>query len=212
MVGREIGDIYPELSGNIGAVVMEAEGLSSGKLRGVSMDLREGEILGIAGIAGAGRSALVETILGMNPLTSGSLRFKGKPAVFRNIRQAIEAGFCYIHSDRKNKGIIAPESRITSYNVCYTKLLRYIFRLAVFCHNAYCCEHIVHKVRIHLGLQRQHVITSYSIHYTKLYEVFGMSRGRLYDDIVDFSAGRLNEWLSDSEKPEDHRMEDRVDN
>ncbi len=42
--------------------------------------------------------------------------------------------------------------------------------------------------------------------------VFGMSRGRLYDDIVDFSAGRLNEWLSDSEKPEDHRMEDRVDN
>ncbi len=126
MVGREIGDIYPELSGNIGAVVMEAEGLSSGKLRGVSMDLREGEILGIAGIAGAGRSALVETILGMNPLTSGSLRFKGKPAVFRNIRQAIEAGFCYIHSDRKNKGIIAPES--ISVNTTITNLGEYTGR------------------------------------------------------------------------------------
>ena len=110
MVGREIGDIYPPLSSELGETVLEAAGLTGTRLKEVGLDLRRGEVLGIAGIAGSGRTALVETLLGFEPRSAGAVRFNGEAADFKNIREAIEAGFCYIHSDRKNKGIIAPES------------------------------------------------------------------------------------------------------
>ena len=126
MVGREIGDIYPPLSDNIGETVLQTKDLSTSNLDSISMDLRKGEILGIAGIAGSGRSALVETLLGMEPINGGTLRYKGRDVAFRNIREAIESGFCYIHSDRKNKGIIAPES--ITVNTTITNLQAYTAR------------------------------------------------------------------------------------
>ena len=126
MVGREIGDIYPGLSENIGEVLLEAENLSGSGIKSVDLSLRRGEILGIAGIAGSGRTALVETVLGLEAAASGSVKFMGKPAGFRNIREAVNTGFCYIHSDRKNKGIIAPES--ITVNTTITNLGEYTER------------------------------------------------------------------------------------
>ncbi len=126
MVGREIGDIYPALSESLGETILEASGITSGSLHDVSLTLFRGEVLGIAGIAGSGRSALVETLLGIRAKTAGSVSFMGASADFRNIRQAINAGFCYIHSDRKNKGIIAPES--ITVNTTITNLDKYTER------------------------------------------------------------------------------------
>ena len=123
MVGREIGDIYPPLSDSIGQTILMAEGLSSGKLYDASMSLRRGEVLGIAGIAGSGRTALVETLLGLEKKSGGSVSLDGRPVDFKSIREAIESGFCYLHSDRKNKGIIAPES--ITVNTTITNLDEY---------------------------------------------------------------------------------------
>lgn len=126
MVGREIGDIYPPLSENIGEIILETEGLSSSKIKNADLSLRRGEVLGLAGIAGSGRTALVETLLGIESPENGTVRFSGSAVRFKNIREAIDAGFCYIHSDRKNKGIIAPES--ITVNTTITSLDQYTER------------------------------------------------------------------------------------
>ena len=126
MVGREIGDIYPPLSENIGEIILETEGLSSSKIKNADLSLRRGEVLGLAGIAGSGRTALVETVLGIESPENGTVRFSGSAVRFKNIREAIDAGFCYIHSDRKNKGIIAPES--ITVNTTITSLDQYTER------------------------------------------------------------------------------------
>jgi ribose transport system ATP-binding protein len=126
MVGCEIGDIYPPLSINTGKVVLGAEDLASGKLRNVNLTLNKGEVLGIAGIAGSGRTALVETLLGIERKVSGTVSLNGRDVDFKNIHQAIDSGFCYIPSDRKNQGIIAPESIVV--NTTITNLDAYVAR------------------------------------------------------------------------------------
>jgi len=126
MVGREIGDIYPALSDNTGDVILEAAALTSGVLKRVDLTLKKGEVLGVAGIAGSGRTALVETLLGIERRNSGTLSLNGEIVGFKNIREAIDAGFCYIPADRKNKGIIAPESILV--NTTITNLDDYVSR------------------------------------------------------------------------------------
>ena len=81
MVGRELTDIYPKEPALIGDVILEVKDLSRGKkVKNVSLTLRRGEVLGIAGLVGAGRSELVETIFGLYPKTGGEIFLNGKKA------------------------------------------------------------------------------------------------------------------------------------
>lgn len=75
MVGREITDVYPKLEADIGEVVFEAKNIvrADNKVKGVSLSVRRGEILGIGGLVGAGRSELVEGIFGMHALSQGEI-------------------------------------------------------------------------------------------------------------------------------------------
>ncbi len=123
MVGREIDDVYPELPEETGETILSVEALSGEGIENITLKLKKGEILGVAGIAGSGRSALVETILGLRQGNSGNMELNDISVKFKNIREAISAGFCYIHSDRKNKGIIAPES--ITVNTTITNLDEY---------------------------------------------------------------------------------------
>ncbi len=123
MVGREIDDVYPDLPEETGETVLSVEALSGDGIENITLTLKKGEILGVAGIAGSGRSALVETILGLHQGISGNMELNGISVKFRNIREAISSGFCYIHSDHKNKGIIAPES--ITVNTTITNLDKY---------------------------------------------------------------------------------------
>ena len=106
MVGREIKDVYPKREAQIGDVVMEADGISySDKVHDVSFQVRKGEILGIAGLVGAGRSELVETIFGMRKKTAGEVRINNK--VIRNNHpwHAIQNKIALITEDRKITGL-----------------------------------------------------------------------------------------------------------
>lgn len=111
MVGRELGDRFPNREGKIGEVVFEAHELSSpGWFENVSFRVREGEILGVAGLMGAGRSEMMEAIFGFRKMKSGSVKLNGKELHIKHPRDAIEAGIGFITEDRKTKGLVIDAS------------------------------------------------------------------------------------------------------
>ncbi|NPV65861.1 MAG: sugar ABC transporter ATP-binding protein [Anaerolineae bacterium] len=107
MVGRELTDIY-ERSGRTDSrdPVLEVEGLSShGAIEDISFKLYRGEILGVAGLVGAGRTELAETIFGLRPAHAGVIRLDGQPVTIRRPAQAIAQGIGFVPEDRKAQGL-----------------------------------------------------------------------------------------------------------
>lgn len=106
MVGREIKEVYPKQDANIGEVVLETDHLNRGKrVKDVSFKLRKGEILGIAGLVGSGRSELAETIFGIYPATSGKLMIRGEEVKIHHPKEAIAHHIAMITEDRKQTGL-----------------------------------------------------------------------------------------------------------
>jgi ribose transport system ATP-binding protein len=106
MVGRAL-DIPPHQSHVKDQIALSVEGLGRGKhVRDVSLELRKGEVLGIAGLVGSGRTELVKLLSGVDRPTSGKIMLNGKPVVFANPREAIAAGIALLPEDRKKEGII----------------------------------------------------------------------------------------------------------
>lgn len=105
MVGREISQMFPKVPAIIGQVVLRVTSLSlEGVFQDVSFDLRAGEILGIAGLVGAGRSNIAETIFGVTPATSGSIEIFGKQVIVDCPRTAMAYGLAFLTEDRKDTG------------------------------------------------------------------------------------------------------------
>ncbi len=106
MVGRELGDIYAYSPTEQRDVVLETADLSDGdELKGVSLQLRGGEILGLAGLIGAGRTALAETLFGIRPAAAGDIKLAGQPVKIRSPKQAIQHGLGFVPEDRKLQGL-----------------------------------------------------------------------------------------------------------
>ena len=106
MVGREIKEVYPKEETAIGDVVLEVRDLNSGsKVKNANFQLRSGEVLGIAGLVGSGRSELVETIFGIRRSTSGEIFIHGKKVTIKHPKQAIGLKMAMITEDRKQTGL-----------------------------------------------------------------------------------------------------------
>nr|WP_297174913.1 sugar ABC transporter ATP-binding protein [uncultured Agathobaculum sp.] len=107
MVGREITDVFPKLEAEIGEVIFEAKDIvrADNKVKGVSLSVRRGEILGIGGLVGAGRSELVEGIFGMHALSGGEIYVKGNKVNVRSPHDIIKEGVALITEDRKGTGL-----------------------------------------------------------------------------------------------------------
>jgi ribose transport system ATP-binding protein len=106
MVGRSL-DIPPHQSHVQDQVLLSVKGLGRDKhVRDVSLELRKGEVLGIAGLVGSGRTELVKLLAGVDRPTSGTIVLKGETIAFANPRQAIAAGIALLPEDRKKEGII----------------------------------------------------------------------------------------------------------
>ncbi|QEU06950.1 sugar ABC transporter ATP-binding protein [Paracoccus yeei] len=106
MVGRELQDFYPP-KGHPGAeVALEARGLTvPGRVHGVDLALRRGEVLGIAGLVGSGRTELAEGLVGLRAAT-GEVRVVGRPVRIASLRDAFAAGIAYLTEDRKEAGLL----------------------------------------------------------------------------------------------------------
>ena len=108
MVGRDIGDTYANLKRNttFGDVVLEVNNLKTLVLKDVSFKLRKGEILGFAGLVGAGRTEVARAIFGADARTGGEIKIDGKNVSFKNPREAIDAGIALCPEDRKDQGLV----------------------------------------------------------------------------------------------------------
>jgi ABC-type sugar transport system ATPase subunit len=109
MVGREMTLEYPQKSPPPGSapVVLEVEGLTrAGVLEDITLSLRAGEILGIAGLVGSGRTELVRALIGIDRVDGGTVRLDGKPIRLRGARQAARHGVVMLPEDRKQQGLV----------------------------------------------------------------------------------------------------------
>ena len=106
MVGRTLEEVFPVSFNQLGNPVLQVEEISTKTiLNKVSFNLREGEILGVAGMVGSGRTELAHAIFGADPLTSGTIKIKGQDVVFKNPADAIRSKISLVPEDRKNHGL-----------------------------------------------------------------------------------------------------------
>jgi ribose transport system ATP-binding protein len=129
MVGREISDATaPEVQNAREDVVLSARGVSTrALLKDVSFDLRKGEILGFAGLLGAGRTELARAIVGADRIESGSITVNGRETVVRNPAEAASLGIGYLSEDRKRYGLLL--ERDVNANIGLSSLARHSTRL-----------------------------------------------------------------------------------
>lgn len=123
MVGREMTEQFPERNATIGEVVLEAKNFVSPKLKDVSLTLRKGEILGMAGLVGAGRTEFARAIYGADPINSGELYLHGEKVNFRKPSDAVNRGLAYLSEDRKRDGLMLNQG--VDFNVYVANLKAY---------------------------------------------------------------------------------------
>jgi len=111
MVGREVSQLYPAAAARApGEVVLSLRDLScrAGGVHGVNLEVRAGEIVGLAGLIGAGRTELARVIFGITPADGGEIHLDGRPVTLASPREAAARGIAYVPEDRRRHGVILP--------------------------------------------------------------------------------------------------------
>ncbi|MBJ3774677.1 sugar ABC transporter ATP-binding protein [Acuticoccus mangrovi] len=108
MVGRSVERLFPDIPAPTGPEVLAVDGLTGAQndFRDISFSVRAGEIFGIAGIVGAGRTELVRAIAGIDPLAAGTVRLAGEAVTLTSPRDALDAGIVMVPEDRKGQGLL----------------------------------------------------------------------------------------------------------
>lgn len=138
MVGREMKERFPKGNRQPGEVIFKVENLqavdpnepSHKILSGVSFDLKRGEILGIAGLMGSGRTELVTTIFGeYGKITTGTISLEGKPIQIRSARDAMQAGISLVPEDRKGQGLVLIQAILRNISLANLDQFSSFFRI-----------------------------------------------------------------------------------
>ncbi len=113
MVGRELSSVFPKIEVPRGNVVFEAKGVGcvGSGVHDVSFQVREGEMLGLAGLIGSGRTEVARVLFGLTPADSGTILLDGDPIVVDSPGKAVEAGIAYVPEDRRRHGVV-PEMSV----------------------------------------------------------------------------------------------------
>jgi rhamnose transport system ATP-binding protein len=108
MVGRELSTVFPKKTVRAGEVVLELRqlGCSSSGIHDIDLSVRAGEIVGLAGLVGGGRTELARTIFGLTAADQGEILFRGQPVQINSAARAIECGIAYVPEDRRRHGVI----------------------------------------------------------------------------------------------------------
>ena len=127
MVGRSLDQRFPPVDNTPGETVLELKGLSTQYapfLNDISFSVKKGEVFGIYGLVGAGRSELLETLFGLRTVKTGKIIYKGKEVKFKNSKQAMEYNFAFVTEERKANGMFAKGNLI--FNTTITALDKYM--------------------------------------------------------------------------------------
>ena len=117
MVNRELTELFPKERAELGPEVLRVEELNThAGLKDISFSLRKGEVLGIAGLLGAGRTELARAIFGLDKIASGTISINGLPQRIGSPRAAINSGIGFLTEDRKSQGLVLPLS--VKENLC----------------------------------------------------------------------------------------------
>jgi len=138
MVGRDIGDTYANLSRNdkYGDVLLEVKDVTTPVISDISFTLRQGEVLGFAGLVGSGRTEVARAIFGADPISSGEIKFDGESFSPKTPKDAVDRGIALCPEDRKEQGLVLYRS--IEDNVCMPvldKLKRFFFLMTKACLN-----------------------------------------------------------------------------
>jgi ribose transport system ATP-binding protein len=131
MVGRDLADFYPERGRpeDLGDVVIEVRGGGNAFLRDIDLAVRAGEVVGIAGLQGAGRTELARALFGVDPFTTGEIRIHGAPATVRSPRDAVRRRMGFITEDRKAEGLSLRQPIVDNVVLAYRALRPLLTRL-----------------------------------------------------------------------------------
>jgi ABC-type sugar transport system ATPase subunit len=111
MIGRPLSEMFPTKNEKMGNAIFSVEGATRrGVFEDISFSIRQGEVLGFAGLVGAGRTEVMRAIFGADPLDSGTIRKRGKAIRIANPADAMAAGIAYLPEDRKTQGLVLPLS------------------------------------------------------------------------------------------------------
>jgi len=108
MVGRELSAVFPKREVSLGETVLELRNLGCAEsgLKGINLSVRAGEIVGLAGLVGAGRTELGRAVFGLTPIDEGEILLRGEPVRIDNPAEAIRRGIAYLPEDRRRHGVI----------------------------------------------------------------------------------------------------------
>ncbi|MDB5240887.1 MAG: D-ribose transporter ATP-binding protein [Spirosoma sp.] len=130
MVGRELDTLFPESESQQGEEVLSVNNLSSkGKFSNINFVVHAGEVLGMAGLMGVGRTEIARAIFGLDRIHAGTVCIKGKPTAITSPQEAIQAGIGYVSEDRKQVGLIPGLS--VQYNMTLASLSNYTSGLLI---------------------------------------------------------------------------------
>src|SRR5262249_54431862 len=132
MVGRELKDAIPKVPAQLGETALKVKHLNrAGVLHDISFEVRRGEVLGLAGLVGAGRTETARAIFGADPIDSGEIEILGKPVKVRSPQDAIKHGIGLVAEDRKQQGLVlgmAVRENTTLANLDLLAMLGFIRR------------------------------------------------------------------------------------
>ncbi|MGH9211409.1 MAG: sugar ABC transporter ATP-binding protein [Acidimicrobiales bacterium] len=130
MVGRDVSDFFARTEHPAGEVVLRVAGLRrAGSFSDVTFELRRGEVLGFAGLVGAGRTDVGLALFGIEPADAGTIELDGAPVTIRTPRDALDHGIAYLSEDRRQLGLSLPQSITT--NITLPSLRSYVARLGL---------------------------------------------------------------------------------
>lgn len=130
MVGRKLTNTYPKEQVKTGENILDVRKLNrTGVFRDISFHVKKGEIVGFAGLMGAGRTEVMRSLFGLDPISSGEVMIKGRKVSFKNVRQSIDNGLVMLSEDRRRYGIIPVRSVKENTTLSNLKSVFYGLRL-----------------------------------------------------------------------------------
>ncbi|WP_407272711.1 sugar ABC transporter ATP-binding protein [Radiobacillus sp. PE A8.2] len=149
MLGKKLEEQFPTVVKQIGATILEVDHLADGsKIKDITMHVNAGEIVGLAGLVGAGKTEICKALFGANKRTAGDIRVNGKAVNIKHPRAAVANGFAFVPEERRKEGILVTETVSTNLTASYLNQFVKVFNFLHFSKERQTSEQMVERIGI----------------------------------------------------------------